>query len=357
MTQYTNQVELLSTTFTDLGAGPLQIGANAVGGFSGIVVVVADAKPSASTPGELLSGTATTPYVYNTTSHVWAKASTGAVTIEVTSVSAAAGTSGGPTTIADGADVTQGTTTDGAWSGAGAGTVVAILKAVSGACASLVTTALGKAARVVLVDPATGNGSLVQAFHNSDNQTIGATSYGLFTGGVDQLINASGTLDRKRAVAGDAMAATGLSSDVPMLFNGTNYDRAYGDKTNGAWVNVKAQPGSAGTDYSANTPSLPNVGGNFGASGPYANYVLVKAIAAAARNNVDVENTSGAQIAIVLDDGTATTGAAPANATVIPLAGGSGVGSQGGSFASPYEKGRLQIYAPSSTAQIAVRVN
>jgi len=146
---------------------------------------------------------------------------------------------GGAVTVADGANVAQGTTTDAAWSGTGAGTLVALLKAIFGAFASLVTTSAGKAARVVLVDPTTGNGSLVQAFHNADNQALGATSYGLMTGGVDQLLNGAGNLDRKRAVSGDAMAATGLAAEAPMLWNGSSYDRAPGDKTSGMWVNIK----------------------------------------------------------------------------------------------------------------------
>lgn len=95
--------------------------------------------------------------------------------------------------------------------------------------ASLVTTASGTAARQVLVDPITGNASLVQAFHNTDNQVVSGTSYGLFTGGVDQIINGSGNLDRKRGVAGDAMAITGLAAEAPMLWNGTTFDRQRGN--------------------------------------------------------------------------------------------------------------------------------
>ena len=160
--------------------------------------------------------------------------------VPVSIASGGGGGGGGAVTVADGANVTQGTTTDAAWSGTGAGTLVALLKAIFGAFASLVTTGAGKAARVVLVDPSTGNGSLVQAFHNADNQALGATAYGLMTGGVDQLLNSAGNLDRKRAVAGDAMAATGLAAETPMLWNGSSYDRAPGDKTNGAWVNLKS---------------------------------------------------------------------------------------------------------------------
>ena len=115
--------------------------------------------------------------------------------------------------------------------------------------------------------------------------------------------------------------------------------------------------GSTGLDDSANKPTLPNVGANFAASGPYAGYVLIAAVPASpTRLNVDIENTSGAQIAVVRDDGTAAAGAAPVNASVFALAGGSGAGAQGGAWSSDRFKGRLQIYAPSSTAQVAVMV-
>jgi hypothetical protein len=115
--------------------------------------------------------------------------------------------------------------------------------------------------------------------------------------------------------------------------------------------------GSTGSDASANKPTLPNVGANFGGSGPYANYVLITTLAASpTRNNVDIENNSGAQIAIIRDDGTAVGGAAPVNASVFALAGGASAGSQGGAWSSMTFKGRIQVYALSSGAQVAVLV-
>ena len=78
--------------------------------------------------------------------------------------------------------------------------------------------------------------------------------------------------------------------------------------------------------------------------------------ASATRNNVDIENTSGAQIAIIRDDGTAAGAAAPVNASVFALAGGSGAGAQGGAWSSQTFKGRLQIHSASSAAQVAVMV-
>jgi hypothetical protein len=119
-------------------------------------------------------------------------------------------------------------------------------------------------------------------------------------------------------------------------------------------------PGSTGADFSANAPTLPNVGANFGAMGPFANYVLVATVPAnPARTNVDIENDAGVTIAVVRDDGTAAGGAAPRNASVFAINGGT-VGQQGGSWTSTTFKGRLQIYAPaalSGSAFVSVPVD
>lgn len=111
-------------------------------------------------------------------------------------------------------------------------------------------------------------------------------------------------------------------------------------------------------DFSANKPVLPGIGLAFGADGPYANYVLVATVpVSAVRKEVDIENTSGAQIAVVLDDGAAATGIAPTNASVFALVGGSTSGAQGGAWSSTSFKGRIQIYAPLSTAIVTVMVD
>jgi hypothetical protein len=60
-----------------------------------------------------------------------------------------------------------------------------------------------KAAAVRLQDGSNGNQVTVQAFHNADNQQLSATSYGLLTGGVPQLVNLAGGLDRQREVTTD----------------------------------------------------------------------------------------------------------------------------------------------------------
>lgn len=151
-----------------------------------------------------------------------------------------------------------------------------------------------------------------------------------------------------------------LTGSLPALAAGSaivgkvGIDQTTPGTTNGVVVNN----GSSGLDYSANQPTLPNVGANFAASGPYASYVLIKTIpASAARNNVDIQNTSGAQIAVIRDDGTAGSGVAPNNASVFALAGGSAAGAQGGAWSSQTFKGRLQIYAPSGAAQVAAMVD
>ena len=156
------------------------------------------------------------------------------------------GGSGGAITASDGAITTIGTTTDAAWS-AGGGSLVALGKAFIGAIK-------GKL-QVNIVDPTTGVGALVQAFHNADNQALG-TAYGVMTGGVDQLLNSVGNLDRKRGVAGDAMTMTGLAAEVPMLWNGASYDRAPGSAIIGARIaQVPAVVTAASFTRPANTTS------------------------------------------------------------------------------------------------------
>ncbi|GAC1368585.1 MAG: hypothetical protein NVSMB30_05340 [Hymenobacter sp.] len=50
------------------------------------------------------------------------------------------------------------------------------------------------------------------------------------------------SFDRLREATGDALPATGIAAEAPALWNGTSFDRAPGDKTTGAFVNVKALP-------------------------------------------------------------------------------------------------------------------
>ncbi|MGA2491846.1 MAG: hypothetical protein ABSF67_02720 [Roseiarcus sp.] len=149
--------------------------------------------------------------------------------------------------------------------------------------------------------------------------------------------------------------AVGSPSSPPVVLTAPISPSAAINTDGGALAHVTNTPGSAGVDYSANKPTLPNVGANFGATGIYANYVLIAAVPAnPSRNEIEVENTSGAQIVIILDDGTAASGAQPNNATIKAYAGGASAGAQGGSWSSQAFKGRAQVYAPSASAQVAV---
>jgi hypothetical protein len=149
----------------------------------------------------------------------------------------------------------------------------------------------------------------------------------------------------------------GLGIAAGPAFSPRSLAQTYRD-SGGTVVPAIGQAGSNGKDYSANPPTPPNIGANFGATGPYANYVLIATVpASATRFLIDVENTSGAQVVIVRDDGVASGGVSPANASIFALGAGSGVGSQGGSWSSLTFKGRAQIYAPSSMAQVAVFVD
>ena len=113
--------------------------------------------------------------------------------------------------------------------------------------------------------------------------------------------------------------------------------------------------GSKGTDNSANKPAIPLLGAVF-STGTYASYtnLLCTVPVNTTRANIEIVNTSGAQIVVVRDDGTATNGQALNNASVFAIGSGGAVGSQGGGWNSTTFKGRLQVFGLSSTAQVAV---
>jgi hypothetical protein len=121
------------------------------------------------------------------------------------------------------------------------------------------------------------------------------------------------------------------------------------------------QAGTTGLDYSANKPTLPNIGVSpwpTAAGNPYSGYFLVAtAPASPGRNCLEVWNPSGAQIVVVRDDGTAANNAAPNNASAFPLGGGSATGAQGGYWVTQTFKGRVQIYALSASAFVTVTVD
>lgn len=70
---------------------------------------------------------------------------------------------------------------------------------------------------VRLEDGTTTNLATVAAFHNADNQSLSGTSYGLFTGGVAQIVNQPGTLDRARETGIDNIASVGVPAGSQQL--------------------------------------------------------------------------------------------------------------------------------------------
>ncbi len=65
---------------------------------------------------------------------------------------------------------------------------------------------------VIVADPVSGHYANVFQFHNADNVALGATAYGINTGGVAQLLNAAANLDRQREAGVDGVPAQGIAS-------------------------------------------------------------------------------------------------------------------------------------------------
>ena len=68
-----------------------------------------------------------------------------------------------------------------------------------------------------ITDPSTGNKANVVQFHNADNQALGGSAYALNTGGVAQILNAAGNLDRQRETGSDNAPAQGITSGASNL--------------------------------------------------------------------------------------------------------------------------------------------
>ena len=113
---------------------------------------------------------------------------------------------------------------------------------------------------------------------------------------------------------------------------------------------------AATIDFSVNQPTLPNVGANFGGSGPYANYTLIETVTInSSCVNIEIQNQSTDLIVLVLDDGRAAAAAAPTGVSVKALAAAAVAGGQGGEWDSQTNKRRIQIYGPSGhSPQISV---
>ena len=107
--------------------------------------------------------------------------------------------------------------------------------------------------------------------------------------------------------------------------------------------------GYTGVDYSANKIALPNVGANFGASGPYTNYVLIGTIPAGAKVP-RIQNLSICPVIVLQDNGTAAIGAQPVNASLWVLNPAPAPGMGGSGYSSPTDKGRDQVYTDPTCA-------
>ena len=75
---------------------------------------------------------------------------------------------------------------------------------------NVVNTSQGLPVR--LYDQGGSTGATVAQFHNADNQSLGGAANGLYTGGVAQLLNAKGNLDRQAETWADNRPNLGISS-------------------------------------------------------------------------------------------------------------------------------------------------
>jgi|GraSoiStandDraft_5_1057265.scaffolds.fasta_scaffold191185_2 hypothetical protein len=100
-----------------------------------------------------------------------------------------------------------------------------------------------------------------------------------------------------------------------------------------------AGPGNVGADYSANPPSLSGL-------------TLLATIPAptAPRAKIEIAANCTAGITVVLDDQTGSL-----TPTIIPIAGPAANGGQGGSYTTTAHTGRVRIYSPSVSCQMAAR--
>jgi hypothetical protein len=108
--------------------------------------------------------------------------------------------------------------------------------------------------------------------------------------------------------------------------------------------------------FSSPSLTLPAIGANFAASGPYASYVLLGTVPAdGARMELSAQNHSTSVAVLILDDGSTASGSVPpaGKATTVALSAAAVAGGPGGVFADKFQ-GRVQVYGALSTSQVAV---
>jgi hypothetical protein len=180
----------------------------------------------------------------------------------------------------------------------------------------------------------------------------GTVNTGTFLCNVQFLMNAlSERVFRQTTTLGDPVNIAAIQS-----VKGPNAPTA---STDGAAV-VLIRPdcgGSIGTDFSINEPSWPLVGSSFTSGGLYSSWALLTTVPANQnRNKVIADNMSGAPILCLCDDGSASSGLAPVNATGFVLNPKVGTGPEGGHYESTTFRGRLQFYGASSAQWVSARV-
>jgi hypothetical protein len=110
------------------------------------------------------------------------------------------------------------------------------------------------------------------------------------------------TLDRWRSAAGDNMT-TGVPAVGTMVFDGTNWDRARGDTTNGLDVDVTRVSGTVTTSETWATGTLAN-----GAETAVSNSAVSVLASNANRKKLILQNTGSNNVRIGVSGVTATTG-------------------------------------------------
>lgn len=145
----------------------------------------------------------------------------------VSTVNGGSGGGGGPVTVADGADVAQGSTTDAqATSGTGAWTIVALLKGIL--TGILAPTPAGTATIGKVTVTGTG-GDAATAAYSVDNAT-GGNTFGVRALAYLHGLNSSGNADRVtvRNPNGDSLSSMNGAMNtysINAIFNGTSWDR------------------------------------------------------------------------------------------------------------------------------------
>jgi hypothetical protein len=151
-----------------------------------------------------------------------------------------------------------------------------------------------------ICDPASGYGATVAQYHNADNQTPGATAYGLLTGGVAQLINAAGNIDRQREAGVDNVAAIGLPMGLGMKAMAFQVGTSTAVGSAGAaTITLTGATGLKGTN--GGVPWKIQVGDvlNYDVGGANQEYVLVTAVNAATPSiTATFANTHGASVVV-----------------------------------------------------------